>query len=156
MTKNEHTKHKQVSIYNPMFKESIEVDGKLAELLQLTWDLGVGTEHSCQDRGGDKAGMAEIHFFTVGQAERFINIVLQFVPKIINFENARIYQRIIQHGCKRCWVVSTEIQHLDKIENVREVYLSASVLFPTDDITEAVTALKQAELYMADDGGAEQ
>lgn len=157
MHDSESTKHKQVSIYNPMFKQYIEVDEGLVELLQLAWDLGMGTEYSCQDKGdGGHGGITEIHFLTVGQLERFINIILQFVPKIIDFENTSTYQRIIRHGCLPCWEVSPQINYFDELENVREIYLSASLLFPATDIPEVVTALKKADLYTVDDGGPKQ
>ena len=74
--------HKQVDVYNPIFKKNIRVDEGIAELMALVWGLGLGTESSCQEmkKLSDGTLGPYIGFLTVSDAELFMNIVLEYLP----------------------------------------------------------------------------
>ncbi len=122
------THHKQVSIYNPIYKEYFEVDEGLADALKLIWDIGLPTAYSCQERE-DKDGMVMIHFFSVLDAQPFVSTVLKNGPKIINEDGEPTYQRIIRHGCRHYWKFDLFPDRLKENGKVNDIYFSATVFF---------------------------
>ena len=137
--------HKQVTVYNHIFQKDVDVDEDIAELMSLVWGLGLGTDASCQEMKELNDGTlgAYIGFVTVSDAELFMNIVLEYIPRKNDLDNQSTYQRIIRQGGKPCWEIEVSPVVVGKGDSERIVF-SAFVIFPKEDIQVIVEALKIA------------
>lgn len=44
--------HKQKKVYNPIFKDYVDVDSNMVRILSKIWELGFVTYNSCEDNNG--------------------------------------------------------------------------------------------------------
>jgi len=87
------TEHKQTAIHDPRSNTMIEVDERIAPLLEAMWSCGIITCNSCQE---NKPGIIWIEFLAAEDAEAFLaGIVSGFDP--INNPGAHnwLYPRIM-------------------------------------------------------------
>ena len=145
MTKVNNTYHRQVPTYNPIFGVSFEVDEGLVEILKLIWDLGLATEDSCQESRG-KPGMVKITFILPYEAEQFVSLVFTNIEKKIDYDEETTYQRIIRHGCKKCWEFEIFPEYVGNVDDVKEIDYSATIFFPIDDLPKVVESLKKINI----------
>lgn len=76
--------HKQIAVWNPFVKQEIEVDHKIALLLNLLWSAGIITEASCQGNARAKQTMDKwgyIKFYRYQDALEFHQTLSRFKIK---------------------------------------------------------------------------
>ena len=66
--------HRQVSVWNPFFKENVNVDEGIAPLLEALWKRNIDTALSCQE---NKPGIIWICFTFIEDADKFLRIVMK-------------------------------------------------------------------------------
>ena len=67
------TEHKQTAIHDPASDTMIEVDERIAPLLEAIWDCGIITCNSCQE---NKPGIIWIEFLAAEDAEAFLTRII--------------------------------------------------------------------------------
>jgi len=135
------TEHKQTAIHDPASDTMIEVDEKIAPLLQAIWNCGIITCNSCQE---NKPGIIWIEFLAAEDAEAFLaRIVSGFDP--INNPAAHnwLYSRIM--GLNGGWQYTGHPhdarEYIDQDSGTLELNptqackftLSISIRFPVSD-----------------------
>jgi len=135
------TEHKQTAIHDPASDTMIEVDERIAPLLEAIWDCGVVTCNSCQE---NKPGIIWIEFLAAEDAEAFLTRVVSGLDPINSPEADNwLYSRIT--GADDGWQYTTHPH--DAREYIDEEYgtielkasqscaitLSISIRFPVGD-----------------------
>jgi hypothetical protein len=81
MERSERTliEHKQIAILDPASNTMIEVDERIAQLLEAIWNCGIITCNSCQE---NKPGIIWIEFLAAEDAEAFLTRVVSGLDPI--------------------------------------------------------------------------
>ena len=75
------TEHKQTAIHDPASDTMIEVDERIAPLLEAIWDCGIITCNSCQE---NKPGIIWIEFLAAEDAEALLARIVSGLDPINN------------------------------------------------------------------------
>lgn len=97
----EHDKHKTVEIFNPFYEENVKVDEKIAPLIKIMWDLGIGTFMSCENNNPEN--YMWICFDTAYDYEDAMQILLDVRSEHDTFVDTAL----------NLWIFSTFIQKSD-------------------------------------------
>lgn len=140
-------KHKQVKLYCPFYREEIEVDEKLKELLDLIWENDIMTVNSCQD---NPLGYIWINFDEYDDFNQFMKIVANKLD--IDSLNRVLTSRPIK---KDDWIfnmhlMGTNDNNFDSDDESEEDgvtkydydYTSFSVRFPHSDLQYVINKLR--------------
>jgi hypothetical protein len=73
------TEHKQAAILEPASNKMIEVDERIAPLLEAIWNCGIITCNSCQE---NKPGIIWIEFLAAEDAEAFLTRIVSGLDPI--------------------------------------------------------------------------
>lgn len=73
--------HKQISVFYPAYRETIEVDVGIAPLLLVLWDAEILTCNSCEE---NKPGIIWIEFYSPTDAEKLLLLIIKALGKQIH------------------------------------------------------------------------
>ena len=137
-----HTKHRQVKVYCPFMKESIEVDEGIAPLLKGLWELRIYTFMSCEDNIDNRVW---IEFASSDDVEEFLRWISHYIE---GYDDAPpdIMERIIRCHVKpdgtvdqQNWDYDAVVDDFSDIDGKDldhfhfDIQVSISVRFPRSD-----------------------
>ena len=150
--------HKQISVFYPAYRRTIEVDAGIAPLLFVLWDAEILTCNSCEE---NKPGIIWIEFYSTGDAEKLLlSIIKALGERIHSHPEANdwfCYRILGQEGnMLRPWIYDAHPNVYPMRCNQRKIYpkdlsackveLSVSLRFPKEDY-KIVLELMQHFLY---------
>lgn len=133
--------HETVEIYNPFFKEKIQIDVAISELISLLWDIDIMTLNSCQE---NKPGIIWIEF-PFFEADRFLNI-------ICNKHFDSVYNGIMQNDIDSNWKFDVSVDDMSEYINEKDeidvkgspqITFNLSVRFPIKKYTMILNRVKK-------------
>ncbi len=135
------SEHKQMTIFNPVLNETIEVDEGIAPLLEAIWNLGISTCNSCQE---NKPGVIWIEFSSVEDAEIFLTYIASGLHTVNSLAAGNwLYYRIMGHtgGWQYNAHLHDSREFIDEesgtlelnVSEPRKIAVSISIRFPIKD-----------------------
>jgi hypothetical protein len=122
------TKHKQVEIYHSELNKTVEVDEGISELIELLWELDVGTRFSCQE---DRPGIIWIQFSN-DSAEHFLNTVSYYRDEEVGISES-LYKRMVDSDLEGGWEIEA-VPYDEAYEDLPSyMWFEISIRFPSSD-----------------------
>jgi len=141
--------HKQVKVYDPVYKEFREIDRGIVNLIKRLWDMDIAIDECCEK---NKKGKIFIKFSTVFDAEKFLTIVATVRDKKIkNLDQDLYYVALIDDELMeweyKAYPFDLSI-HFDKkgelyFKGKSKILLAISVEFPIIDYNDVLRLFKQ-------------
>jgi hypothetical protein len=146
--------HEQIKVFDPSNHDYIEVDMKIAPLLQAIWSAGIRTCNSCEE---NSPGIMWIEFFSLADIELFLKIIVQSLGNQIH-DHPEAYDwfcyRILGYNGDNLnpWHYDAHPNVVPKRYNHKEIYpknslpldieISISVRFPHEDLPNVLNIIK--------------
>ena len=143
---NELFDHEQIKVFDPGHHDYVEVDRKIAPLLQVIWSAGIRTCNSCEE---NSPGVIWIEFYSLADVELFLKIIVQSLGNQIH-DHPEAYDwfcyRILGYNGDNLnpWHYDAHPNVIPKRSSQKEIYprnsfpikieISVSVRFPNEDL----------------------
>jgi hypothetical protein len=151
--------HKQISVFYPAYRRTIEVDAGIAPLLFVLWDAEILTCNSCEE---NEPGIIWIEFYSASDTEKLLLSIIKALGEQIHSHpeaNDWFCYRILGQNGNRLkpWIYAAHPNIYPTRCNQRKIYsknlaackieLSVSLRFPKEDYTIVLELLQHLRYY---------